>query len=288
MDNHSLHQHVFGLRPKQDIKPSTFWVAVLKAGVELSRETTEEDFLWLKCPGSTKIRTIREQYEKKYPTIRAIKLNIQTTIDDHVLIRELNHSNDQLVVLEVIEATGPSPHVVNGRSPLRSMNNQLRSPPPSNQSQEPEAKFPNMASNINTPDENRDLKTNFQSSALPPYHTPAINSTVSQDSKPESAYAKKKNSQFVKANFPNPNTNINVQDEQRGPQTGCQSAAPLSHLAPASMPPDPSAPKVESSSPAAATVIRPDWATSNGFNYYLAQIQDKTGRKMIGLDSGKR
>ena len=48
----SLHDNAVRVKPKvQNVKPSTFWVAILKAEKAPTGNNTEEDFLWIKSPG---------------------------------------------------------------------------------------------------------------------------------------------------------------------------------------------------------------------------------------------
>ena len=48
----SLHDNAVRVKPKgQNVKPSTFWVAVLKADKAPTGNNSEEDFLWIKSPG---------------------------------------------------------------------------------------------------------------------------------------------------------------------------------------------------------------------------------------------
>ena len=131
MDNaRSFHQRVFALRPTLTIKPTTFWVAVLRAAVKVSSNVTEDDFLWIKCHGEIKASVIRAQYEQKNPSDGKIMLKLGTLLSGDETMRSLDHFKDQLVVLEVVKASEPSLQSIRGRSPLRPTTAQLKSPPP--------------------------------------------------------------------------------------------------------------------------------------------------------------
>jgi hypothetical protein len=109
---------VQSLKPKQPTKPSTFWVAVLKADIKRSSSgpsdtTSEEDFLWIKCHGEIKAGVIRHQYEMKNPADSGegkIKLRLASgnVVMDNETMRELDYFNDQLVVFEVVKGSDTS------------------------------------------------------------------------------------------------------------------------------------------------------------------------------------
>lgn len=129
-NSRDYHRHVFSLRPKQTTKPTTFWVAVLKLAVKPSINNVEEDFLWIKCHGEIKSSVIRAQYEQKNPIDGTVFLKLGNLIVGHETMKSLDHFKDQLVVFEVFKPSDEPPQPIRGRSPLRPMNTQIKSPPP--------------------------------------------------------------------------------------------------------------------------------------------------------------
>lgn len=173
----SFHQRVFSLRPKQTTKPTTFWVAVLKAAVKPSNENTEEDFLWIKCHGEIKASVIRAQYEQKNPSDGKIKLKLGAFIAGDQTMRSLDLFKDQLVVFEVVKVSETDSHLPRGRSPLQPTTTQLRATPPDYQInsalKDHKGTTPGAALESRTPqseghDENLNPEPSFQPSAIRP------------------------------------------------------------------------------------------------------------------------
>lgn len=249
MDNRAFHQRVLGLKPKQVTKPSTFWVAVLKADSKVSGSNTEEDFLWIKCHGGIKAGVIRDQYELKNPADGKITLKLGPTVPTDETMRELDHFKDQLIVFEVVKAAEPPSHTMQVRSPLQPTINQMAPAPSSNR------------------------------------NSPSLQSNYGEN---------------LRAKLLRKSSKTYGQDENRNPQPGFQSttmprnrsssAMPLASLAPNAEPfsPPPSViPKAEPFSPPGETSNRPDWAMSNGFNYYVALNGEKMEQRMSHVDKGE-
>lgn len=248
MDNNSsFHQHILGLKPKQATKPSTFWVAILKAGVKLSSNNTEEDFLWIKCHGEIRASVIRNQYQMKNPSDGKIKLKLGTSFAGDETMRELDHFVDQLVVFEAVKASDASSHLVRGRSPLQPTNNQLTSAPPLHQI------------------------------------SPPLSNTGNQTPKAKFSYPAPKFPNLL----PKSEAKSEDRDENLHPQTGLHFPAYSPHPAPTIMPPASQVPKAEPISSTGATFTRPDWATSNGFNIYASETREKMRNKWSLLSNGK-
>lgn len=194
MDNaRAFHQRVFSLRPKQSTKPTTFWVAILKAAAKISSNVTEEDFLWIKCHGEIKASVIRAQYEQKNPSDGKIKLKLATLVTDNETMRSLDHFKDQLVVFEVVKTSeSPSSQLTRGRSPLRPTINQIKSPPldPGINPGQKDHKvsrtlFSGRIPSVNGQDENYNPHPGLQPQPLSSQPTPAAVSSTSMIPKPE-------------------------------------------------------------------------------------------------------
>lgn len=181
-DARSFHQRVYDLRPKQTTKPTTFWVAVLKAAVKPSNHNTEEDFLWIKCHGEIKASVIRAQYEQKNPADGKIKLKLGNLVAGDETMRTLDLFKDQLVIFEVVKASEASPQLPRGRSPLRPTTTQMKSPPPDRHDspglQDRESKIPgpmfqSIAPKSEGQDENLNPYASFQPSPFSEQSAPA-------------------------------------------------------------------------------------------------------------------
>ena len=254
-ERRTLREHFLKLRPDQPIKPSNFWVAVLKAGLKLSSSNAEEDFLWIKCPGKTKVGIIRDQYQLKNPSDGKVELKIGTPLADDEIIRALDQFKDQLIVFEAVKASDSSSHTSHSRSPLRPLdNNQLRSLLPANHispSVKNEAETPNIAAKVDSQDQKCEPQTGRPVPAILPHPAPALMPLTPSTAR-------------VIAYVPKDGTSTGGSPTGGTPTSG----TPTSGI------------------PTAGMSIRPDWATSNGFSFYVTQNRAKLERKMDHLSSG--
>ncbi|CAF9943183.1 MAG: hypothetical protein ALECFALPRED_010769, partial [Alectoria fallacina] len=123
-----LHDLAIKCKPVATAKPSTIWVAVLRIDKLPSEDSTEEDFLWIKCHSRIASQTIYDQYQLKCPPGEDWVLkhesrlaNLTTTMAD------LDTYKDKVIVFEAIKASDTGRLVT--RQPLQPANTQLFSPP---------------------------------------------------------------------------------------------------------------------------------------------------------------
>ena len=125
----TFHQAAFDAKPKNHAsKPSTFWVAVLRANLTPSNIHREEDFLWIKCHSGIKVKIIRTQYLNKYRDDGDIvlKLDSQTPADESM--RNLDFYHDQLIAFEAVKVSEIPARIPVQRQPLGQSINQLGKP----------------------------------------------------------------------------------------------------------------------------------------------------------------
>lgn len=127
MDNSSFHASVFALKPNQPSKPSTYWVAVLRADLKPSTNLKEEDFLWIKCNGSIKVGTVLDQYRVKNKGQGKVKLKLGNKLPGEASMRELDEFNDQLLAFEAVKVSELPSRMSNDRLPLQPTNRQVKS-----------------------------------------------------------------------------------------------------------------------------------------------------------------
>lgn len=127
MDNSSFHACVFALKPNQPAKPSTYWVAVLKADLKPSTNLREEDFLWIKCNGGIKVGTVLDQYRVKNKGHGKVKLKLGNKLPGEESMRELDEFNDQLLAFEAVKISELPSRISNDRLPLQPTNRQVKS-----------------------------------------------------------------------------------------------------------------------------------------------------------------
>ncbi|KAL0256970.1 hypothetical protein SLS55_007780 [Diplodia seriata] len=62
----ALRERTKAVKPDEPHKPGGYWVAVLLEGPEHSKASEQHDFLWIKANSKTKIKTIHNEYHRRY------------------------------------------------------------------------------------------------------------------------------------------------------------------------------------------------------------------------------
>lgn len=115
----SWHSKVLAVKPKQEVKASTYWVAVLKSDNRPSDNPKEEDFLWIKCHGGITVNVICAQYCNKYPHEGRICLKQGPIFfPDNTSMRQLDEHEDRLVQFEAVKLLDSPSQMVGERVPL--------------------------------------------------------------------------------------------------------------------------------------------------------------------------
>ena len=257
----SFHNCVLAVRPRQQVKPTTYWVAVLKSHIQPSIDHKEEDFLWIKCHGNITVKIIYDQYTSKYPGDGKINMKYGNQLPrDTCLMRELDDFGDHLIAFEAVKPSETSTRMAGDRLPLQLTNDQVF---------------------VKSDPDTLNLKNAGLLRLEPPEQTKAIpHHTQDENTKPK-----------VEPGSPA----VSQHSFFMGPrQPPSQPKAPAPPRPPSKL--SCRSPKIsESSNPIAAprnveatsTSTRPDWAISNGFLIYADQWREKTRKIKPHLDDGK-
>lgn len=257
----SFYDRVLAVRPKQDVKPSTFWVAVLKSDIKPSDNFKELDFLWIKCHGGITAKVICAQYSNKYPQEGKITLKYgPKVLPDGSTMRQLDERGERMVPLEAIKISDLPSRMIAERLPLTPTTAQLSAKASSDdlpekvKSEDALRESPGSTLSKAQPyaqDENVKAEAVYQTPYSPP-HRPAAAVAVTTPPRPSVA--------------PHHPPGDWSEDQSQTPDF-CD--------------PSPQAPQTFSTS------NLPDWATSNGFVLYAMECRPKFQARHPGLNDGK-
>lgn len=123
-----LHDLAIKCKPSAPTKASTIWIAVLRVDKVPSEDSTEEDFLWIKCHSRITTQTIYDQYQQKCPPGEAWVLKHESKLADlSTTMGDLDTYKDKVIVFEAVKASDTSRLVT--RQPLQPTNTQLPASP---------------------------------------------------------------------------------------------------------------------------------------------------------------
>lgn len=261
----SFHTTVLAVKPTQHVKPSTYWVAVLKSDIKPSDKVKEEDFLWIKCNGSITAKVICSQYCNKFPQEGKISLKYGQKIpSDDTSMRQLDEQGDRLVALEAVKISDLPSRIAGERLPLTPTTTQVFVKPGSDNLSEKSKDTlhggpPKPA--LLKPDPDAQDENLVPNAGHPPPHVPPP--------QPSAAVAPTTLPWQVPG-APPPASSIG--DQPKSPVFRDTSSMPP--VAP---------PQTHMSS----TPDLPDWATSNGFLLYADELRPKIKARHPELTDGK-
>ncbi|OJD36211.1 tat pathway signal sequence protein [Diplodia corticola] len=103
-----LREKAKAFKPKDPLKPTRYWVAVLLEGIEPAQVSEQSSFLWIKANGKTKLDAIHNEYHKRHNDAGPGDFHLQlgpTVLDNTDKMAELNKYEDNLVVLLPVRTT---------------------------------------------------------------------------------------------------------------------------------------------------------------------------------------
>lgn len=267
----SFHYAALAVKPNQIVKPSTYWVAVLKSDLRAANKHKEEDFLWIKCHGGITVSVICAQYTGKHPQEGRISLKHESKIpSDDTPIRQLEEHDDRMVAFEAVKALDLPSRMVGERLPMTPKKAQLSVRAGPNDSavnaksgevlhgDSPKPKLP--WSKPHAQDENIIPDAGYQPPYIPPHRPSAVLAPVAP-------------------------SRLQVPGPPSGNLTGNKTISPIIY--------DPSSkPKSVLGAPPRAPIALntpelPDWATSNGFLRYAEELRPKWEARFPDLNDGK-
>ncbi|KAL1618668.1 hypothetical protein SLS54_007104 [Diplodia seriata] len=99
----ALRERTKAVKPDEPHKPGGYWVAVLLEGPEHSKASEQHDFLWIKANSKTKIKTIHNEYHRRYQDRPGhLRLQLGPTVPENTV------SEDNLIVLVPVRTDAPT------------------------------------------------------------------------------------------------------------------------------------------------------------------------------------
>ena len=103
-DPRMFHDKTKACKPKVYVKPSTYWVAVLRSVKASDEALATEDYLWIKANAKISAQKIWEQYRLKYPGADDVVLKYATQVLDlSSSMKDLDDFGDQLIAIEAVQ-----------------------------------------------------------------------------------------------------------------------------------------------------------------------------------------
>lgn len=125
-DPRVFHDKTKACKPKVYVKPSTYWVAVLRSVKASDEALATEDYLWIKANAKISAQKIWEQYRLKYPGADDVVLKYATRVlDISSSMKDLDDFGDQLIAIEAVQMDS---HPTCRRQPPQTRNVRLTQP----------------------------------------------------------------------------------------------------------------------------------------------------------------
>ncbi|KAH0550909.1 hypothetical protein GP486_007727 [Trichoglossum hirsutum] len=98
----ALHQKASALKPKEDCKPSTYWIGILHHDKTHESFEKETDFLWVKCHKKITTETIRQTYLSRFPGTAIMLMDGAGVVHGSMTMGSLNRYGDNIVILRAV------------------------------------------------------------------------------------------------------------------------------------------------------------------------------------------
>ncbi|KZF24142.1 hypothetical protein L228DRAFT_259400 [Xylona heveae TC161] len=99
------------LKPDEAIKPTSYWVGILKHEKEPSQALAENDFVWAKCHGRITFQTLKAEYEKLHFVGETVILKDGfAEISDKTTVAEADLYSDRHIIVRASKAASVFKH----------------------------------------------------------------------------------------------------------------------------------------------------------------------------------